>query len=161
MAAFLAELQQLSEYCEFGTTLEDMIHDRLVCSVVNCSIQHRLLAEQSLTLKQAHDLARAMETAEQNVKDLQGQKPSPMNTAVHMVTHKQRGAEHKADTDNPCHRWGGKHLLQQCHFKTSVCHTCKKQGHLARMCHTKNLQGGSSGQGARKQSTTHTVVGRW
>ena len=90
MAAFLAELQQLSEYCEFGTTLEDMIHERLVCSVVNSSIQRRLLAEQSLTLKQAHDLARAMETTEQNVKDLQGQKPSPTNTAVYMV-HTNRG----------------------------------------------------------------------
>ena len=86
MAAFVAELRQLSEHCEFGTTLEDMIRDRLVCGVANSSIQRRLLAEQSLTLKQAHDLARAMETAEQNVKDLQGQKPSPTNTAVHMVT---------------------------------------------------------------------------
>ena len=57
VAAFVAELRQLSEHCEFGTTLEDMIRDRLVCGVANSSIQRRLLAEQSLTLKQAHDLA--------------------------------------------------------------------------------------------------------
>ena len=55
------------------------------CGVVNSSIQRRLLAEQSLTLKQAHDLARAMETAEKNVKDMQ--KPSLTNTTLHMVTH--------------------------------------------------------------------------
>ena len=48
MAAFVAGLRQLSEHCEFGTTLEDMIRDRLVCGVANSSIQRRLLAEQSL-----------------------------------------------------------------------------------------------------------------
>ena len=85
MAAFVAELRQLSEHCEFGTTLEDLIRDRLVCGVANSSIQRRLLAEQNLTLKQAHDLARAIETAEKNVRDLQGQKQS---TAVHTVTHR-------------------------------------------------------------------------
>ena len=47
-----------------------MIRDRLVCNVTNSSIQRCLLAEQSLMIKQAHDQARAMETAEQNVKDL-------------------------------------------------------------------------------------------
>ena len=60
------------------------------CGVVNSSIQRRLLAEQSLTFKQAHDLARAMETAEKNVKDMQ--KPSPTNTALHMVTHTEGSA---------------------------------------------------------------------
>ena len=64
MAVFVAELQQLSEYCEFGTTLEDMIRDH---RVTNSSIQHRLLAELSLMLQQAHNLAQAMEIAEKNV----------------------------------------------------------------------------------------------
>ena len=65
-----------------------MIRDRLVCGVVNSSIQRRLFADQNLMLKQAHDLAQVMETTEKNVKDLQGQKLSPTNTVVHMVTHK-------------------------------------------------------------------------
>ena len=51
MAAFVAELRQLSEHCEFGTTLKDMIRDRLVCGVANSSIQRRQLVKQSLTLK--------------------------------------------------------------------------------------------------------------
>ena len=135
-----------------------MTRDRLVCGVANSSIQCRLLAEQSLMLKQAHDLARVMETAEQDVKDLQGQKPSPKNVAVHMVTHKQRGAEHKTGTENPRHWCGGKHLPQQCSFKTSVCHACKKHGHLARMCRSRKLQGGRSGQGqGSKAQPTHLL----
>ena len=159
VAVFVAELRQLSEHCEFGTTLEDMIRDRLVCGVANSSIQGRLLAEQSLTLKQAHDLARAIETAEKNVRDLQGPKQS---TAVHTVMHKQRGAEHRTGTENPCHQCGGKHLPQQCRFKTNVCHACKKRGHLARMCRTKKSQAGvgrnGQGQGIKPQRT-HLLEG--
>ena len=77
-----------------------------------------------------------METAEKNVKDPQGQKLSPTNTAVHIVTHKLKQMEHKTGIGNPFHWCGGKHPLQQCHFKTSVCH---KHGYLARIYHTKNL----------------------
>ena len=31
VATFVAELRQLSEFCEFGASLEDMLGDRLVC----------------------------------------------------------------------------------------------------------------------------------
>ena len=105
----------------------------------NSSIQRRLLVEQSLTLKTV----------------CVPQYSSPMNTVVHMVTHRQRGAEHKMGTENPCHRCGGKHLPQQYHFKTSVCHACKKRGNLARM---RKLQGGRSGQGqGSKAQPTHLL----
>ena len=33
IATYVAELHSLSEYCNFGTSLEDMLRDRLVCSV--------------------------------------------------------------------------------------------------------------------------------
>ena len=49
VAAFVAELRRLSEHCEFGTTLDVMIRDRVVCgvhdpvySVVSWRNQHSL-----------------------------------------------------------------------------------------------------------------------
>ena len=33
VAVYVAELRQLSQHCEFGTTLNDMLQDRLVCSI--------------------------------------------------------------------------------------------------------------------------------
>ena len=33
VAAYVAELRHLSEHCEFGTTLSQMLRDRLVCGV--------------------------------------------------------------------------------------------------------------------------------
>jgi hypothetical protein len=45
----VAELRKLSEHCNFGTTLNDMLRNRLVCGVGDQRIQRRLLAEPDLT----------------------------------------------------------------------------------------------------------------
>ena len=47
VAKFTAELQRLSEHCEFGAVLSDMLRDRLVIGIMNDRIQQRLLAEKS------------------------------------------------------------------------------------------------------------------
>ena len=39
IAMFLAELRHLSEHCEFGITLDEMLRDRLVCGVRDIRIQ--------------------------------------------------------------------------------------------------------------------------
>lgn len=71
ISMFLAELRRLSENCEFGATLEEMLRDRIVCGASDNKIQRRLLAEPKLTLKRALDLAIAIETSEKDVLDLQ------------------------------------------------------------------------------------------
>lgn len=61
VANFVAELRQLSEHCDFGTVLDDMLHDRLVCSINNDAIQHRLLGETPpLTFKKALEISIAV-----------------------------------------------------------------------------------------------------
>ena len=66
----MASVRQLSEFCEFGDTLEAMLRDRLVCGVNDDHIQSRLLAEPELTFAKALQLAQAIETADQDTKDL-------------------------------------------------------------------------------------------
>lgn len=70
MAAFVAELRQLSEHCEFGAVLEDMLRDRLVCGINDDGIQRRLLGEVTLTFKRALEVAQAMETVANNTNDI-------------------------------------------------------------------------------------------
>ena len=76
VADFVAELRRLSEHCKFGTTLNDMIRDRLVCGIKDDALQKRLLAEPELTYEKALKLARCHETATQNVQDLKSEQPS-------------------------------------------------------------------------------------
>ena len=72
----VAELHHLAEYCEFGTTLNAMLWDRLVFGVEEPRIQRQLLAEPDLMFDKAFKLASA---ATQNVKDLQSTKSSALS----------------------------------------------------------------------------------
>ena len=71
VAAYVAELRKLSEFCEFADTLDEMLRDRLVWGIADSRIQHRLLAEGSLTFPKALEIAQAMEMATRDLKDLQ------------------------------------------------------------------------------------------
>ena len=57
MATFVAELRSLAEFCNFGTSLEEMLRDRIVCGINNSKIQRRLPAENTLTIGKALELA--------------------------------------------------------------------------------------------------------
>ena len=71
VATFVLELRSLAEFCNFGGALEDMLRDRIVCGINDTVIQRRLLAEAKLSFAKAIELAQGMETAAQNVKQLQ------------------------------------------------------------------------------------------
>ena len=49
IAAFVADLRSLAEFCNFGASLDDMLRDRIVCGVNNTKIQQTLLSEKTLT----------------------------------------------------------------------------------------------------------------
>ena len=58
VATFVAGLRNLSEYCNFGESLEEsLLRDRLVCRISNHQIQKRLLAEPDLKYQKAVELA--------------------------------------------------------------------------------------------------------
>ena len=68
----MAELRALAEFCNFGSSLEAMLRDQIVCGINDSAIQRRLLAQVPLSLEKALQLAQGMETAARNVKELQG-----------------------------------------------------------------------------------------
>ena len=82
---FLAELRHLSEHCEFGITLGEMLRDRLVCGVRDIRIQRRLLAEPKLTLKRALDLPLAIEAADKDASEIQKTNGQGGNASVNKV----------------------------------------------------------------------------
>ena len=83
VATVVAELRRLTEFCEFGPNLSEMLRDRLVCGIGDSRIQKRLLAEPNLTLDKALELALAQESAEQNAAQLQT--PSQTTTQVNKL----------------------------------------------------------------------------
>ena len=64
IATYVAALRELSEYCNYGDKLHEMLRDRLVCGVNHDTIQRKLLAETDLTYEKAYTLAQAIEASE-------------------------------------------------------------------------------------------------
>ena len=131
VAQYVAQLRRLSEHCQFGDTLEDMLRDRVVCGIRDARVQRRLFSEPSLTFKKAFELAQTAEVADQNTKNLQ----LPQTAAVHAVQ-----LNKDATTPRNCYRCGGKHAAASCHFKDAVGKYCHKKGHIAKACRTKAKQ---------------------
>ncbi|XP_063368298.1 uncharacterized protein LOC134656717 [Cydia amplana] len=50
------ELRKLSATCEFGTLMQDLIRDRLICGIKEDALRERLLREPELTLSKSLDI---------------------------------------------------------------------------------------------------------
>ena len=87
ISEYVAQLRKLSEFCDFNDTLADMLRDRLVCGCRDRRLQCKLLAEKDLTFDQALTIAKALETAEKETKDLQ---ESSNTVPVHAVRQERR-----------------------------------------------------------------------
>ena len=61
---YITVLWQLTLNCNFREFLDEALQDRFVCGLINGSIHRQLLAERTLTLKIAIDLAKTLESAE-------------------------------------------------------------------------------------------------
>ena len=81
VANYIAELQALSQNCNFGDTLKLMLRDRIVCGINDVQTQKRLLVEKDLTFSKAKEIALGLELAVQGARDIQ----IPSSGTVHKV----------------------------------------------------------------------------
>lgn len=139
VSAYVAELRRLAHDCNYGTTLEQMLRERLVCGINDNRIQRRLLSETDLTFEKAFKIAVAAEAASKNVQDLH-KAPLACNSMKTEGSLKKEGDWRKRDKE--CYRCQGKqHSAAECKFKEAKCHCCGKIGHIAKACRNKNKGG--------------------
>ena len=68
---YVAALLKLAEHCNFGDTLDEMLCDRLVCGIVNATVQKCLLTESEVTFIEAVTITQAVELAQKGSRELQ------------------------------------------------------------------------------------------
>ncbi len=163
----MAELKKLAQHCEYGATLPQMLRDRLVCGVKDDQMKRRL-SEVELTFEKALTVCQAMESANKNVRDLQGllMEETGQNvkslkgaTAVHRVHSVEKKGRQK---DIVCYRCKGQHAPEECKFLNELCHKYGKRGHIKRACKAKQTAVGGQkttfkGQRGEKGRRTYPV----
>ena len=154
VADFLAALKALAHTCNFGTTLSDMLRDRFVMGLSNGTTQQHLLAEPDLNFNKAVDMATAREAALRDVKAMGGEPVHKVHSQsklgkagisssknIHSggkFTSKPSSSNNSKGSDAkpkmPCTGCGNFHWKKDCPFRNAECHTCKKKGHIKKMC---------------------------
>ncbi|PIK56483.1 hypothetical protein BSL78_06598 [Apostichopus japonicus] len=154
IATFVSELKSLSEFCNYGNTLNGMLRDRLVCGINDDRIQRNLLAQPKLTFAKALEIATSQETAARNAQHLKEAFQQPLATPLtqESVMHIPKGHKGQKVTaqsekyrnrkewssKQKCYRCGNNnHEQKDCWFKDKDCHNCGKRGHIAKVCWSK------------------------
>ena len=135
ISEYVAQLRKLSEYCEFGDTLEDMLLNDVVCGCRDQRLQCKLLAEADLTFEKAFKIAKAMETAEKEARDVQETPAAPIHATEGLTANKRSSRKPPVQQQQPqkasatdCYRCGGRHKASECKFCDVDCNFCKKKG---------------------------------
>ena len=132
VAAYIAELRALSEYCKYGDTLESILRDRLVCGINDPQIQKRLSAEDKLTFKKALEISLALEAATKDTKQLQAATSATSPGYPAVLMHNVREGE-KPPQHVKCYRCGkANHKAPECRHKDAICTKCKKKSTLGK-----------------------------
>lgn len=153
---YMAGLKKMSRDCCFtAESLNENLRDQFVCGLVSDSTRQRLFAEEKLSLESAFQLAVAMEAAELDAALVdRGRSDS---RATHLNYNFNRiasvGSSKKDQKLLPassmvCRACGGRHDVSSCRFKTYVCRVCNLQGHLRKVCPSRD----------RGAATLHNVV---
>ncbi|KAL1468196.1 hypothetical protein MTO96_041636 [Rhipicephalus appendiculatus] len=137
---FIAELRRLAESCNFGSTMDRMLRDRIVCGIRDDDARRSLLTQLKLTLKEAEDFARASEKAQEDVRDMQetgvGNGSGTTNALQRLRRCEYRPPSSNLESSRPrCERCDGPHDSNVCRHRNTKCRQCGRKGHLARVCH--------------------------
>ena len=130
VSQYIAELRRLTEHCQYGISLGDMLHDCFVCGMNHERIQQKLLSEgATLTLERVLVIAQALEAATDQSSIMRTKQPT--DEVIHAVK-VQSGKQRQTEV---CFRCGSRqHHQNICPFKEKECYSCQKKGHISRVC---------------------------
>lgn len=146
ISAYAAALRNLTEHCNFGDTINEMIRDRFVVGIEEERIQRRLLSETTLTLEKAIQMAESMSLADKELKYIK--RTTEQSHRVNKLSsqakprHTQSQASAPSHSSLTCFRCNGSHLADKCYYKDEMCRFCKRIGHIERACFKKKKDQG-------------------
>ena len=133
---FVMRLFQLLENCEHGEAKEEHLRDQLINKCRSHNLRKKLLeVGGTLTLKKAQEIARSMEAAERQAKQIENDSSSE---SVHTLEDKYHDSG--SGKRGNCYRCGLEaHFARdpECKARSVTCPKCKRTGHLARCYRTK------------------------
>ena len=130
-AQFFSRLKRLSEYCNFGSSLDSMLRDRMVLGCRSVEARRKLLQLEPLTLKIVQDTLLVFEA----MNDARSGILRPDENTVHKVNKSSRQSK-DYNRNARCFRCGkwNCHGKSQCPAIGKTCSDCGKPNHFQVAC---------------------------
>ncbi|XP_037960205.1 uncharacterized protein LOC119689442 [Teleopsis dalmanni] len=130
---YFNKLRGLIKNAQYGPLENDLMLDKIICSIKDQNLRERLWLDENITLNKAIDICRSKEVTE---KQLRGIESLPFE--VNKINkHKKH---HDSNTQKRLCKFCGynyHYKIVQCKARKEVCRKCKKKGHYARVCMSK------------------------
>ena len=130
VSQYMAELRRLSQYCEYGNSLDNMLWDRLVCGINHDRTQGR---GASLSLEKAIDISLSLESAIKQAAVIQSE-CKPPSKAVSKIEQKISRSQ-----GTKCFRCDNLHNPKSCPFIDKQCFFYGNKGHTSKICRKKAM----------------------
>ena len=148
VSTFVSELRSLAKFCNFGTALEDMLQDWLVCGINDSAIQQKLLLQCNLTFDKVLEMMLSHETA---VRMLVHCRLEPMMFSSQSIQCKNFSNRTTGWKAILCYQYGQHgHALTRYQFRSFKCHQC---GRIKAFC-----QSSSQGEKVASQNRARREV---
>lgn len=139
---YIVRLRGLIRNCQYGELHDDILLDKIICSVKDLRLRERLWLDNKITLATAIDTCRGKEISEKQLKDISQQSSLQ---EVNRITSKPKlnrnyssnYSEKKEPAGNLCFYCGRQHAPRECPAKGKTCFICQKADHFANVCQSR------------------------
>jgi RNase H-like domain found in reverse transcriptase/Reverse transcriptase (RNA-dependent DNA polymerase)/Integrase zinc binding domain/Integrase core domain len=150
ISEYTIELRSLARSCNFGTSLNRQLRDRLVSGVIDKNLQNALLSEgNALTFDSACQKALNLElVAAEQQQMVKVEKVDRIEIQQKRYVRGSSGArpQHSPKQRPPgkqifnCYNCGGSHAVNACPAYNQLCSKCQGWNHFSKMCRTRKFR---------------------
>lgn len=159
---YVTRLRQQAKHCSFASE-DDEIRDQVIEHCRDSEVRKRVLEKGDITLKEVLEIANAWEISCSRVKAMEGESVANLSSRKSRDNRRETSSEKSKEiTCSRCGYKGHKQSSDKCPARDKECGKCKKTGHYASMCRTKNIEGNGeakkkSGPKDKKKNTVRHV----
>ena len=138
----LKELAEIAEVCQHCRS--EQIAVKIIQGTKDEEVRRKMMRFREIpSLEEAAQLCQAYETADKSSEKLNKKRKISKISTYKEYKRKERDRSSDSNSDkDQCSYCGGEyHHRDQCFAKDKTCQKCKKKGHFARMCITKETRG--------------------
>ena len=139
--SYAKNLNDLASACKFSDCCRDRsLRDAFVSGLYSSAVLRAVLQDcEDKTFNDCVDKAKLIEQLTSDAQDIKLE-PKPLNSPAYKLSSSTNST--KLHNNYVCIRCGAKkkHLASQCYALKLTCNSCKKTGHLSKMCRTKKSQ---------------------